>query len=145
MFSWYLKQNSITVFLEVSSLEMVIIHLSDMTEMAIVVAFFFTSPRTYQQKSSTVISELESFLVEINLHKKKLLINCSYNPHKNIIGSHLNVITKTLDTYFGKYINVVFPEILMQKMKKLPWNLFLPWLPGYRRSSTKIDLGSTPI
>ena len=50
----------------------------------------------------------ESFFVEINLHKKKWLINCSYNPHKNNIGSHLNVITKTLDTYYGKYENVVF-------------------------------------
>ena len=50
----------------------------------------------------------ESFLVEINLYNKKWLINCSYNPHKNNIGSHLNVITKTLDTYYGKYENVVF-------------------------------------
>ena len=50
----------------------------------------------------------KSFFVEINLHKKKWLINCSYNPHKNNTGSHLNVITKTLDTYYGKYENVVF-------------------------------------
>ena len=49
------------------------------------------------------------FFVEINLHKKKWLINCSYNPHKNNIGSHLNVITKALDAYYGKYENVVFP------------------------------------
>ena len=50
----------------------------------------------------------ESFFVEINLHKKKWLINCSYNPHKNNIDSHLNVITKTFDTYYGKYENVIF-------------------------------------
>ena len=50
----------------------------------------------------------ESFFVEINRHKKKWLINCSYNPRKNNIGSHLNVITKTLDTYYGKYEKVVF-------------------------------------
>ena len=49
----------------------------------------------------------ESFLVKINLHKKKWLINCSYNPHKNNISSHLNVITKASDTYYGKYENVV--------------------------------------
>ena len=35
----------------------------------------------------------ESFFVEINFHKKKWLINCSYNLHKNNIGSNLNVIT----------------------------------------------------
>ena len=50
----------------------------------------------------------KSVFVEINLHKKKWLINCSYNPHKNNIGSHLNVITKALDTYYGKYENVAF-------------------------------------
>ena len=50
----------------------------------------------------------ESFFVEINLHEKKWLINRSHNPHKNNIGSHLNVITKTLDMYYGKYENVVF-------------------------------------
>ena len=36
------------------------------------------------------------------------MINCSFNPHKNNIGSHLNFITKALDTYYGKYKNVVF-------------------------------------
>ena len=37
----------------------------------------------------------KSLFVEINLHKKIWLINCSYNPQKNNIGSQLNVITKT--------------------------------------------------
>ena len=50
----------------------------------------------------------ETLFVEINLHKKKWLINCSYYPHKNNIASHLNVITKASDTYYGTYENVVF-------------------------------------
>ena len=50
----------------------------------------------------------ESFFVEINLHKQKWLINCSYKSRKNNIGSHLNVITQTLDTHYSKYGNVVF-------------------------------------
>ena len=50
----------------------------------------------------------KSFFVEINVHKKKWLINCSYNPRKSNIGSHLNVITRTLDTHYGKYENDVF-------------------------------------
>ena len=63
----------------------------------------------------------ESFFVKINLHKKRWLINCSYNPHKNNIGSHVNVITKTLDTYYGKYENVVFfGDTLIQELKRLP-------------------------
>ena len=36
------------------------------------------------------------------------MINCSNNPCKNNIDSHVNVITKTLDTYYIKYEKVVF-------------------------------------
>ena len=50
----------------------------------------------------------KSFFVKINLHKKKWLISCFYSLHKNSIGSHLNVITKTLDSYYSKYENIVF-------------------------------------
>ena len=50
----------------------------------------------------------ESFYVETNLHKKKWPLNCSYSPHKNTICNHLDVIIKTLDTYYGKYENFVF-------------------------------------
>ena len=48
----------------------------------------------------------ESFFVEIILHKKKWLINCSYNPHKNNIKHHLETISRTLDTFSTKYKNV---------------------------------------
>ena len=48
-----------------------------------------------------------SFYAEIILHKKRWLINCSYNPHKNICR-HLEVLTKTLDSYYSKYENVIF-------------------------------------
>ena len=41
--------------------------------------------------------------------RKKWLLNCSYNPQKNNINNHLDVITNTLDTYYGKYKNVIFP------------------------------------
>ena len=36
----------------------------------------------------------ESFFVEIILHKKKWLINCSYNPHKNSIKNHCELISR---------------------------------------------------
>ena len=49
-----------------------------------------------------------SFYAEIILHKKRWLINCSYNPHKNNICRHLEVVTKTLDSYYSKYENVIF-------------------------------------
>ena len=50
----------------------------------------------------------ESFYAEIILHKERWLINCLYNPHKNNICRHLEVVTKTLDSYYSKYENVIF-------------------------------------
>ena len=50
----------------------------------------------------------ESFYAEIILHKKRWLINCSYNTHENNICRHLEVVTKTLDLYYSKYENVIF-------------------------------------
>ena len=47
------------------------------------------------------------FFVEINLYKKKWLINCSYNPHKNDLRKHLDTISKSLDTYSTKYENIL--------------------------------------
>ena len=50
----------------------------------------------------------ESFYAEIIIHKKRWLINCSYNPQKNNICRHPDVVTKTLDSYYSKYENVIF-------------------------------------
>ena len=50
---------------------------------------------------------VESFFVEIILHKKKWLINCSYNPHKNSIKNHFEIISRTLDTFTTKYENIL--------------------------------------
>ena len=52
----------------------------------------------------------ESFCAEIILYKKRWLINCSYNPHKNNICRRLEVVIKTLDSYYSKYENVIFLE-----------------------------------
>ena len=50
----------------------------------------------------------KSIYAKIILYKKRRLINCSYNPHKNNIYKHLEVVTKTLDSYYSKYENVIF-------------------------------------
>ena len=47
----------------------------------------------------------EIFFVEIILHKKKWLINCSYNPNKNNIKNDLEIISKALDAFSIKYKN----------------------------------------
>ena len=49
----------------------------------------------------------KAFFVEINLHKKKWLINCSYNPHKSNIINPPNIISRSLDIHSTKYENIV--------------------------------------
>ena len=46
---------------------------------------------------------IESFFIEINLRSSKWLINCSYNPHKNNITTHLDKLRKSLDTFSSDY------------------------------------------
>ena len=50
---------------------------------------------------------MESFFVEISFHKKKWLINCSYNPHKSNIINPPNIISRSLDIHSTKYENIV--------------------------------------
>ena len=49
----------------------------------------------------------ESFIIEINLRKKKWLLSCSYNSHKNNIGTHLEIIVKTLNKLSASYDNII--------------------------------------
>ena len=49
----------------------------------------------------------EGFFIEINLRKKKWLLSCSYNSHKNNIGTHLQIIGKTLDKLSASYDNII--------------------------------------
>ena len=50
---------------------------------------------------------IERFYVEMNLCKDKWLINCSYNPHKNMIGNHLRALSEKLDIYSTSYDNFI--------------------------------------
>ena len=52
---------------------------------------------------------IEGFYVEINLRNDKWLINCSYNPHKNMIGNHLRPLNVKLDIYSTSYDNFIIP------------------------------------
>ena len=55
------------------------LHLSGRTEMAMVVAFCIPAKVIHRD-----FPNVESFFVEINLHKKKWLINCSLTRAKTI-------------------------------------------------------------
>ena len=53
------------------------------------------------------INQIKNFYVELNLRNNKWLINCSYNPHKSLIGNHLDEVSKTLDLYSSAYDKII--------------------------------------
>ena len=59
-------------------------------------------------KRLSIENKIEAFFVEINLHKKKWLISCSYNPNKALIANHVAVLSKNIDVYTTKYDNLLF-------------------------------------
>ena len=50
---------------------------------------------------------IEALFVEINLRKRKWLFSFSYNPHKNLIVTHLSGIKVVLDVLSSKYENII--------------------------------------
>ena len=50
---------------------------------------------------------IESFYIELNVRNSKLLVNCSYNPHKNSIGNHLDRISGSLDLLSSDYEKII--------------------------------------
>ena len=50
---------------------------------------------------------IEVFFFELNLHKKKWLVCCSYNPNKSNISRHLDTLRKSLDLYSAHYENTI--------------------------------------
>ena len=50
---------------------------------------------------------LELFFVEVSVRKKKWLLGCSYNPHKNNISNHLHHLNKGLDVYLKSFDNIL--------------------------------------
>ena len=53
------------------------------------------------------ISPIESFYVELNFRNNKWLINCSYKPHKSLIGNQLDAVSKTLDLHSSTYDKII--------------------------------------
>ena len=50
---------------------------------------------------------MNGFYIQINLHNDKWLIDCSYNPHKNMMGNHLRALSEKLDIYSASYDNFI--------------------------------------
>ena len=52
-------------------------------------------------------NNIEYFFVEINLRKKKWLLCCSYNLHKNSISTHIDFLRRELDAHSSNYENFI--------------------------------------
>ena len=61
--------------------------------------------------SSKLISDetlcIEGMFIELNFRKKKWLLCCSYNPNKNTISDHLEILRRNLDLYSAQYENLI--------------------------------------
>ena len=56
---------------------------------------------------------VEAFLFELNFHKKKWLVFCSYNPSKSNISRHSYTLRKSLDLYSAHYENTTLVSTLV--------------------------------
>ena len=56
---------------------------------------------------STDDRPIESFYVELNFRNKKWLLNCSYSPKHSGIESHLDSLSKSIDSLSSKYDNFI--------------------------------------
>ena len=68
---------------------------------------FFNTNKISAKVVSTDDNSIERFYVELNFRKKKWLFSCSYNPKHNSIESHLDCLSKSIDSLSSKYHTVV--------------------------------------
>ena len=73
----------------------------------------------------------ESFYVESNFRQKKWLLNCSYNPNNNNIESHLNCLSRSIDSLSPKYENIVLLGDFNSCMDDSPMTGFCVKLTNY--------------
>ena len=50
---------------------------------------------------------IEGFYVELNLRSENWLINCSYNPNRDVISNHIGVLSDFLDFHSSTYNNII--------------------------------------
>ena len=47
---------------------------------------------------------IETLSVAVDLRKRKWFLNCSYNPHQNLISNHLECLNRLTDEHFDNFI-----------------------------------------
>ena len=74
--------------------------------------------------SVTPLKDFEGNFVELNFRKKKVLLCCSYNPYKNLISNHLNILGKILDTQMKIYDSFLIVISILKRLNLL-WRTFV--------------------
>ena len=67
---------------------------------------------------------IESFYVELHSRNKKWLLNCSYNPKHSSMESHLDSLSKSIDSPSSKYDNFILLADFNSCMKDSPMKTF---------------------
>ena len=67
---------------------------------------------------------IERFYAELNIRNKKWLLNCSYNPKHSSIESHLDSLSKSINSLPSKYDNFILLGGVNSCMKDSPMKTF---------------------
>ena len=67
---------------------------------------------------------IESFYVELNFRNRKWLLNCSYIPKYSNIESHLDSLSKSIDSLSSKYENFILLSDFTSCMEDSPMKTF---------------------
>ena len=51
---------------------------------------------------------IETLSVAVNLRQRKWFLNCSYNPHQNLISNHLECLNRLIDKHSNSFDNFIF-------------------------------------
>ena len=67
---------------------------------------------------------IKRFYVELNVRKKKWLLNCSYNPKHSSIESHLDSLSESIDSLSSKHDNSILLDDFNSCMENSPMKTF---------------------
>ena len=73
---------------------------------------------------------IEILFFELNMRNQKWLVCCSYNPHKNLIKEHLQVLTEGIQFYCKDYENILLMGDYNAEIAETKYVIFLPNLPS---------------
>ena len=57
--------------------------------------------------NTEICSDIEAFVIEINLKKRKWLLFCTYRPQKSMISNHMKILSLQLNVFQKRYENFI--------------------------------------